>query len=364
MKRVVTVLAASLLLGCLPSCKSAPKTSVPTDPETSVESLEVEPMFPASRRPATTAGAEARVVGTVVIVVNEEIVTKEEILNELADDFAKVDADRSYSEAGRETRKAELIRDELRFSAERLLALQEARRRLTQEELDRIDHDVDYYVKSLIRTVGSAAQLERELAREGATIESRRTREREQRMLAQLWRDEISQHTFVRPAEMRGYYDTHKADFHCVRAVRIRQIFLPFAAYSGKAQARQKGIDLLERLQKGGDFAHLAREYSQGPHAADGGLWEDFIEAGSGEVRPEVEQVAFRLRVKRTSQLIESEIGYHIIKVEDVRPARQIPFAEVQEEISDILQKEKHEARKREFIEKLWKDSYVQVRWQ
>ena len=154
MKRVVTALAASVLLGSLLSCKSAPKTSAGTGQDASADSSAVEPVAP---------GSEAKVVGAVVVVVNNEIVTKEEILNELADDFARLEANGSYNEAGRKARKAELIREELRYSAERLLALQEARRRLTQEQRDKIERDVDYYVKSLIRTVGSAAQLEREI---------------------------------------------------------------------------------------------------------------------------------------------------------------------------------------------------------
>ena len=372
MKRFVTLFAAALLTVGVLSCKGTPKsppkpTVSPLVPEPKTETrpvrpARVRPTVGPARDDAAKAGS-VEVLGAVVAVVNSEIITKEEILSDLSDEFVKLEADRSYSEHGRRVRRTELIRDRIRFHVERQLALQEADRRLSEEQQEMIEMNVDHYVKGLIRSIGSAAQLEKELARKGQTIKTKRTEEIENRMLAQLWQTEIGKHTFVRPREMRAYYETHTADYHRKRAVRIRQIYLSFAGSADKAQARQKGIDILERLGKGEDFAHLATKYSQGPHAAEGGLWEEFIESGSGELRPEVERVVFRLSVKQISPLIESEIGCHIIKAEDVRPERQVPFAEVQEEIAKTLRAEKREAKKRQFIEKLWKNSYVEVRW-
>jgi len=331
-------------------------------PKPDVRSV-VPPKPAPPRHDYATDPVNETVVGAVVAVVNGEIITKEEVLSDLDDEFAKLDADESYNERGRQAKKVELIRDHIRFRVERLLALQEARRRLSERQQAKIERDVNYYVQGLIRSLGSTARLEKELAREGQTIKGKRSEETERRMLAELWRMEIGQHTFVRPREMRSYYETHIETYHQKRAVRIRQIYLDFKRFADKTQTRQKGLDILARLGKGEDFGHLAKKYSQGPHATDGGLWEQFIERGTGEVRPEVEEVVFRLPVKQTSSLIESEIGYHIIKIEDERPERQVPFAEVQEDIARTLRTGKREAKKRQFVEKLWKDSYVVIHW-
>ena len=364
MRHFLSLLAAVLLLAGLVSCKGTPERVTPPA-ETPSEPIVSErtTVSPTARHDYVKDPVNPDVVGAVVLVVNEEIVTKEEILDDLKTDFAKIDSDKSLTELGRREKRAKLIHDQLHYRAEQMLALQEARRRLDEEQKARIERDVDYYVKSLIRKVGSAAQLEQELASQGLTIKTKTTAEIERRMIAELLIEQIGQHTLVRPQEMRAYYDAHAADYHRKRAVHIRQIFLAFTGFADKEPVRQRARDVLARLKKGEDFAALAKRYSQGPHAAEGGLWPEFIERGTGELRPEVEKVVFRLPVKGVSPLIETEIGCHIIKVDDLRPERQIPFTEVQEDISGVLQNQKHEARKREFIDKLWKNSYVQVRW-
>jgi parvulin-like peptidyl-prolyl isomerase len=63
------------------------------------------------------------------------------------------------------------------------------------------------------------------------------------------------------------------------------------------------------------------------------------------------------------SGCLTSQIGAHIIKVEDVRPARVVPFAEVQEDIGAKLRAGKRQALYRQFIDKLREKSYVEVLW-
>ncbi len=369
--RWVLALAVALMSVVLVSCSGTPGPApVPVggvegttlEPGTATTPPKPAPGISGTSRPATEP-ARPQLVGTVVAVVNNDIVTKQEVLDALKPEFARIDADASLSAEGRQTRKGELIEQEGRLQVERLLALQEARKRLNEEQQARIQQDVDYYIKGLIRRVGSVAQLEKELAAEGQTLQSRKTEELERRMVSELWQQELGSQVFVRPAEMQAYYQAHRGDYHQKAAVRIRQIFLSLTASSNAEEARRRGVELLERLRKGEDFAYLAKEYSQGPNAADGGLWPEFVEQGSGGFRPEVEKVAFRTPVKQVSPLIQTEIGYHIIRVEDLRPERQIPFAEVQDKIAETLSRDKLEAKRRDFVETLWKRSYVQVKW-
>ena len=144
--------------------------------------------------------------------------------------------------------------------------------------------------------------------------------------------------------------------------MQIREIFLALSSYATKEDALRKGRDLLKRIAAGEDFARLAKEYSEGPYAKDGGLWE-FVVQGSGAFRPEVEKIAFSLAPKAVSDVILSEIGVHIIKVEDIHAAHTVPFLEVQEGIATKLRQEKREQLYRQFIKKLWDRSYVDIRW-
>lgn len=328
----------------------------------------VGPWVPVGEHPASPAlsGAtyepEPNVVGTVVAVVNGDIITKEDVLGVIRPELEAIDADPDLTDAGQEAKRRELISRTVMIKVERALALQEARRVIPEEENERIEYSVDTLVKDTIRRVGTVTQLEGTLAERGRTLSAHKQAEIDSRRIQALLAREVDAHVDVTPAEMLRYYEAHKADFREKGQVQIRQIFLLLSNYASKDEAVAKGRDLLGRIRKGEDFGRLAEEYSDGPYAKKGGLWE-FVTEGSGAFRPKVEKAAFSLAPKAVSDVIVSEIGVHLIKVEDVHPARTAPFTEVQDQISKKLGEQKRDELYRQFIKKLWDKSYVDIRW-
>ena len=96
----------------------------------------------------------------------------------------------------------------------------------------------------------------------------------------------------------------------------------------------QTAEEILEKLNEGEDFAELATQYSQDPGSgAEGGSLGYFER---GQMVPEFEQAAFNLEVGEISEPVQSQFGYHIIKVTDKKPYEE-DFEEVKDEIEEVL---------------------------
>jgi len=151
----------------------------------------------------------------------------------------------------------------------------------------------------------------------------------------------------VTDAEAREYYQNHKEEFKTEEQVRARHILV-----KDKAQAQK----ILKELQNGADFAQLAKKYSIDKATAEKGGELGFF-TRKDVVKP-FSDVAFSLKPGQLSPVVKTPFGYHIIQVEEVKPAKQKSFDEVKNEIkSQLLQEKRQEAFNRIVakIEKKWK---------
>lgn len=175
----------------------------------------------------------------------------------------------------------------------------------------------------------------------------------------------------VSAAEVNQYYQDHPADFD---EIRVRHILIstqpgeedadendandPKDKKSAmkpqaltKEEARKKAQTLLARLRKGEDFARLAKENSDDPGSKDNGGEYEFF--GRGKMVPEFETAAFALKPGEVSDLVETQFGFHIIKLEARRTAAPpATDQKVRKQITDKLVQEKIEARIAEIADK------------
>lgn len=118
-------------------------------------------------------------------------------------------------------------------------------------------------------------------------------------------------------------------------------------------------MEILKRLRMGESFDSLAARFSQGPAASDGGD-VGFVEKGA--MLPEVEKAAFSLDRDKISDLIESPVGFHIIKVIDRRGSGLKPIEEVRAEIKSRLEDGKIEKKFDSWISELRAKSLVEIK--
>jgi peptidyl-prolyl cis-trans isomerase D len=156
---------------------------------------------------------------------------------------------------------------------------------------------------------------------------------------ARLGFDEVSSGEAPTDEDVKGYYDEFLIDFQKVEEVSARHILIRTGQEGdgdgAKEAARKKAQELLDRVRGGEDFSKLAREFSGDPGSAEKGGELGFFPRGV-MVRP-FEEAAFSLDVGSVSDLVETEYGFHIIKVEDKKLPGSRPLEEVAEEIKERL---------------------------
>ena len=153
--------------------------------------------------------------------------------------------------------------------------------------------------------------------------------------------------TEVTQQELQNYYGQHRDDYRVPEQVNVRHILIktPLPGPDGKVDqkgvdaARAKAEDVLKQVKSGGDFAELAKKYSEDPGSAKEGGSLGWI--GRGRTVPEFEKVAFSLPKGGTSDLVKSSYGYHIIHVDDKQDAHMKPLDEVKAQIEPLIKQQK-----------------------
>ncbi len=148
----------------------------------------------------------------------------------------------------------------------------------------------------------------------------------------------------VSDKEVKTYYESHKKEFVNPKAIHARHILIPVSqnASPEEVQAALKKAEMIrKKALKGENFAKLAQKYSADPGTKDKGGDLGFFT--KGQMIEDFEKAAFALKPGQISKPIRTAFGFHIIKVEEVRPATQKSFAEVKDQIREQLQQQHQE---------------------
>jgi peptidyl-prolyl cis-trans isomerase D len=145
----------------------------------------------------------------------------------------------------------------------------------------------------------------------------------------------------VDSAEIREEYEYDRDRYRVPKRVKISHILIKVEDDEEKTteNAKQKAEQILEQIEQGADFAALAREHSDDTESAENGGAIGWI--AHGENLPEFVEVAFSLKKGEVGPLIESEEGFHIVKVDDLQEERLKGLEEVKNDIHKELATEK-----------------------
>jgi peptidyl-prolyl cis-trans isomerase D len=144
--------------------------------------------------------------------------------------------------------------------------------------------------------------------------------------------------------ELRQYYEQHKDEYTLPERVKAQHILFKTQGKTPEEieKIKEKARGVLERAKKGEDFSGLAKQYSEDSTAAAGGDLGDF---GRGQMVPEFEKAAFSMGVGAISDLVQTQFGIHIIKVNSKQERRERPLEEMKEAVRPIVETRKAEQR-------------------
>ncbi|MFZ3201832.1 MAG: peptidylprolyl isomerase [Candidatus Acidiferrales bacterium] len=203
--------------------------------------------------------------------------------------------------------------------------------------------------------------LEKAVEGEGISWEDYKQKMRDTLLTQAVIRQEVSGHMEIGSDEIKQYYDAHKQDFVRPEEVNLLEIFLTTQGLSPEetAAVQTKADGLHARVVKGEDFGGLAKRYSDGSTAKDGGPLGTFER---GQLDPKIEDAVFKMDTGQVTDVIQTQTGFEILKVENHYQAGLQPLDKVNSEITNKIYEAKMEPALREYLAQLREESYVTVR--
>ena len=231
-------------------------------------------------------------------------------------------------EQAREIKRAaldELIHEELLWQQ-----AQRENRVVSDEEVERV-------LAQAIERAGSRERFLRGLARLGFDEAGYQRHVRRLLSADRAAHALVERHVAVSDEEIEAFYRANPLAFSQPERVRLREILItvaPQADAPARAAARVRIDAIASQLAAGHDFAELARRHSEHPTRQWGGAHDP---KARDEIAAPLRAAAFTLRPGETSGVIESEAGFHLVRVEERIAAAAVPLEAAREPIRRYL---------------------------
>ncbi len=293
------------------------------------------------------------VVEDIVVRVNDQIISRSDV--ERAQQMLDQEAAQQNVP---KTELAQRQKDMLRDMIDQQLLLSKAKElglNADAEVIRRLD-DIRKQNK-----MDSLDDLEKAARQQGVSFEDFKAQIRNQILQQEVVRDEVGRRLQMSQGDEQKYYETHKAEFEQPEQVRLSEILVPLPETATPAEVQQaeaKANDIKSKVMQGGDFADLAKKYSGGPSAAQGG---DLGEFKRGALAKVLEDQTFALKPGESTQPIRTRQGFVILKVTAHDQAGPAPMKEVEPQIQEALYMQQMQPKLREYLTKLRNEAFVDV---
>jgi peptidyl-prolyl cis-trans isomerase SurA len=316
------------------------------------------PVFLSAAAPAI-AQDKGAIVEEIVARVNNQIITRSDLQKadsslreELTHDCQNCAADKIASEY--KDKQKDLLRDLI----DQQLLVERAKDMSLSVETDLIKRLDEVRKQNNLATMDD---LEKAVESQGIAWEDYKTQLRNGLLTQEVIRQQVGGRMDIGSDEVKKYYEDHKEQFTRAEQVELGEIFLSTEGKTPEeiAAVRTKADDLHNRVAKGENFVEIAKRYSEGTTARDGG---DLGRFERGQLAPQLEDAVFKMDKNGITDVIQTKTGFEILKVLNHFDAGLQPLDKVEGEITNRLYSQKMEPALRTYLAELREESYVLVK--
>jgi peptidyl-prolyl cis-trans isomerase C len=288
-----------------------------------------------------------------VAVVNGSVLTKDALDRDL------LGIRKRFTSSGRELKESQIpaIKQEvLENLINRTLLFQES----VKQGIKIDDTMIKNQLADMKKKYNHAADFEKNLKEANLTEKDLKDQIQLGLAIQQLIDQKFVQKMTITDQEAKTYYDANLQRFSQPEQVKASHILIktkPDADEAKSLEARKK-IELIQkRVKEGEDFAKLAKEFSEGPNAPKGGDLGYFV---PGRMVQPFETAAFKMKPGEVSDIVKTRFGYHLIKVADKKPAKQVTFEEVQGKLKQFLKQQKVQKEVENYVKQLKESAQIE----
>ncbi|MFQ5455969.1 MAG: peptidylprolyl isomerase [Nitrospirota bacterium] len=301
----------------------------------------------------------ASVIDGIAAVINDDIITRSELKNSLQ--LLKKELLKRENKDNWTKIMPGIKEEEINRLIEERLQLQIAKKRGITADKREVDKAIEEIKKKNFFSDDNA--FRKALEDEGVSYEEYVNEIKDQLTIMKLVNIDVWSHIVLKEDEIIEYYKNNRQLFLSPERVRISQILIPKDDNNEKISsryAREKAMDIVKQLHNGADFEDMAMRYSEGildKKDSDLGYFT------RGTLLPEIEKTAFSLKTGEVD-VVETSLGFHIIKVIDKDTSSYSPLEKVRTDIENILKRQKSEQLYQEWLSKLRKNAYVFINFE
>jgi peptidyl-prolyl cis-trans isomerase SurA len=296
---------------------------------------------------------QAEQVNGIAVVVNDQVITYKDVMMAMRDDLEFLQQRYRTQPRVFQEKLKELQNETMERMVEDRLVLNEFKTLGKPLPESYIDQRVSDDIK---RKFGDRLTAIKTLQQGGITFESYRDKIRDNTILQVMYNVKIPRDPVISPTRIENYYVNNQDKYNLEDRVKLRMIVLTNRPSEKGVSNVELAKEIARKVDDGASFSEMARIYSQGSQAADGGDW-GWVERKV--LREDLAKVAFSLKGGQRSDPIETPSGVYLMYVEQLDPAHVRSLTEVREEIENTLKAEEVRRLRKQFIDRLRKKALV-----